>query len=441
MEVLDTEGDRRPVPIAKRRIVRAQESDIALYREASEQCNERRESHPETFHSAAIAKHDRVDSRLLDYGYRQWTDLYNNRQLLHLSLLAEAIADFDAPAHRALAVAFSHHLTTNCMMTAYAAGWRRLTPLFSIRAFRHVPRPVELNPWCDGTGRGTYPNTVRKLMRAAEFARRPKEPVGHGGFRSVPPRHTREPPWIVCGTAQDLSFVADDSVDMVLTDPPYFDNIAYSELAEFFLPWMQLVGLVNDPDGRDRIVRESLIARRHDDDATTRFTEGLSDAFREVARVLKADGLLVFSFRHSVPEAWFALALALARSAFRVTQVLPAPGEAGVGLHAHNGTGLWDAIFVLRKGQLRGRDDLRVDEAGRVHVRNLVARWTSMLEGAQLAFTDVDQLALSRAGLVGVALGLFKDEPDSGALPLHDLLGATASLTTENSCPKSANRR
>ena len=441
LEVLDAEGGRRPVPIAKRRIVRARESDIALYRRASQLCHRRRKSHPETFHLVPIADQDRVDSRLLDYGYQQWTDLFNNRQLLHLSLLAEAIADFDEPVRRALAMAFSDHLTTNCMMTAYAAKWRRLTPLFSIRAFRHVPRPVELNPWCDGTGRGTYPNAVRKLMRAAKFARLPREPIRCGGFQSVPSRGTLDPPSIVCGTAQDLSFVADGTVDIVLTDPPYFDNIAYSELAEFFVPWMQLVGSINEPDCRDRIVRESLIARRHDDAATTQFTAGLAGAFREIARVLKADGLLVFSFRHAVPEAWLALALALAETEFRATQVFPAPGEAGVGLHTHRGTGLWDAIFVLRKGQLRDSDDLRVDEAGRVHVRSLVARWTSMLKGAQLAFTVVDQLALSRAGLVGVALGLLGDEPNSGALPLRDLLCATTLLTTENSCPKSANRR
>ena len=327
---------------------------------------------------------------------------------------------------RALAVAFSDHLTTNCMMTAYAASWRRLTPLFSIRAFRHVPRPVELNPWCDGTGRGTYPNTVRKLMRAAEFARGPKEPVKSGGFRSVPPRRTPEPPSIVCTTARDLSFVPDGTVDIVLTDPPYFDNIAYSELAEFFLPWMQLVGLVGgEPDGRNRIVRESLVARRHDADATTRFTAGLSDAFQEVARVLKADGLLVFSFRHVVPEAWFALALALTKTAFRATHVLPAPGEAGVGLHAHEGAGLWDAVFVLRKEQRRHDEDLRVGETGKVHVRSLVAKWARKLMGARLPFTDVDQLALRRAVLVAVALGLLGDEPDSGASPLHDLLCAT----------------
>lgn len=431
LEVLDAQGGGRPVPIAKRRIVRARESDIALYKKASQLCNHRRMSYPKTFPSATIADQDRFDSRLLDYGYRQWTDLFNDRQLLHLSLLAEAIADFDEPVRRALAVAFSDHLTKNCMMTAYAASWRRLTPLFSIRAFRHVPRPVELNPWCDGTGRGTYPNTVRKLMRAAGFARGPKEPVKSGGFRSVPPRRPPEPPSIVCATAQNLSFVPDHTVDMVLTDPPYFDNIAYSELAEFFLPWMQLVDLVSGPDGRNPMVRESLIARRHDADATTRFTAGLSDAFQEVARVLKADGLLVFSFRHVVPEAWFALALALARAAFRATHVLPAPGEAGVGLHAHEGTGLWDTVFVLRKGQQRHDEDLRVGEAGKVHVRSLVAKSARKLMRARLSFTHVDQLALRRAGLVAVALGLLGDGPDSGASPLQDLLRATTSLTME----------
>ena len=441
LEVLDADSGRRPVPIANRQIVRAHASDIALYRRASRLCRQRRRSHPETFPLVPIADQDRVDYRLLDYGYRLWTDLFNDRQLLHLSLLAEAISDFDQPVRHALAMAFSDHLTTNCMMTAYAASWRRLTPLFSIRAFRHVPRPIELNPWSDGTGRGTYPNTVRKLIRAAEFARLPREPIRRRGFQSVPIRRTLEPPSIVCGTAQDLSFVADGTVDFVLTDPPYFDNIAYSELAEFFLPWMHLVGSIRKLDGRNLVMRESLIARRHDLATTTQFTEGLSNAFREVARVLKADGLLVFSFRHVVPEAWFALALALAAADLRATQILPAPGEAGVGLHTHKGTGLWDAIFVLRKGQSGDRYDLRVGEAGIAHLRSLVAGWTSTLKDAPLSFTDVDQLALTRAGLVGIALGLLGDEPDTGVRPLHDLLCATTLLTTENSCPKSASRR
>jgi hypothetical protein len=45
---------------------------------------------------------------------------------LHLSLLAEAIDQMKA--REAMALAFSDHLTTNCMMTNYAFGWRRLAP-------------------------------------------------------------------------------------------------------------------------------------------------------------------------------------------------------------------------------------------------------------------------------------------------------------------------
>jgi putative DNA methylase len=425
LEILDAPDGGRPLPMSKRRFVRARESDIALYSKASQLCADRRRSHPQLFPVDPIADGDRFDSRLLDYGYRRWTDLFNDRQLLHLSLLAEAITGFDEPIRRALAVAFSDHLTTNCMMTAYAASWRRLTPIFSVRAFRHVPRPVELNPWCDGTGRGTYPNTVRKLMRAAEFARGPKEPIKKGGFRSVPPKRSSETHSIVCATAQDLSFVDECTVDIVLTDPPYFDNIAYSELAEFFLPWMQLVGVVNDREARSRVVLESLVGRRQDAEVTKRYSAGLSDAFREVARVLKPDGLLVFTFRHAVADAWYALAVALARAGLRATQFFPAPGEAGVGLHVHEGTGLWDTVFVLRKMKLKGAHDLRVSQAGKEHVKVTVATWAEKLTRARLPFTDVDQLALYRAGLVAIALGLLGDPLGPGADPLQHLLCAS----------------
>jgi len=107
----------------------------------------------------------RSDDRLIRYGYQQYVDLFNPRQLAHLLILSREIRKLDEPLREPFSIAFSDHLKTNCMMTNYAFGWRRLAPLFAIRAYRHVPRPVELNPWIDGTGRGTYPNAVRSIMR------------------------------------------------------------------------------------------------------------------------------------------------------------------------------------------------------------------------------------------------------------------------------------
>ena len=69
---------------------------------------------------------DRGDPRLLRYGYGRYRELFNARQLLHLSDLAQAIENADHAYRDALAIAFSDHLTTNCMLTSYAFGWRRL---------------------------------------------------------------------------------------------------------------------------------------------------------------------------------------------------------------------------------------------------------------------------------------------------------------------------
>jgi putative DNA methylase len=108
----------------------------------------------------------------------------------------------------------------------------------------------------------------------------------------------------------------------------FFDNIAYSELAEFFLPWLELLKIVNDPEARQRVALESLVGQRDDVEATERYTMGLQDAFREIARVLKPYGLVVLSFRHTVPVAWYALARAMASAPLHASCVLPTPGEA-----------------------------------------------------------------------------------------------------------------
>lgn len=217
----------RAVPMSERTYLRATDADVKRFRLAArllrQLCKVGKVALPKT----RISRGCRTDTRLTDYGYRQWIELFNARQQLHLALLLDEICKLSPELRRPFGLAFSNHLTTNCMMTAYAVGWRRLTPLFSIRAFRHVPRPVELNPWMDGTGRGSFPNAVRQLSRAQTFACDPKEPARRGGFKMVPAIASDRSPVIVPGNARDLDFVEDDSVDIVLTDPPYYDNVAY----------------------------------------------------------------------------------------------------------------------------------------------------------------------------------------------------------------------
>lgn len=397
----------RPVPMKERIFLRATVAHQQALKRASEILRQELKGDPDFLPSHAIEGKHRSDTRLTDYGYRQWSQLFNDRQLLHLGRLAREIKKLPEDQCRAIGLAFSNHLTTNCMLTSYAAGWRRLTPLFSIRAFRHVPRPVELNPWLEGTGRGTFPNAIRQVLRASAFAKAPKEPARGGGFRDVKPVAPTAAPRVLSGNARELSDVESNSVDMVLTDPPYFDNITYSELADFFQPWLEHMGLVPKAAKRRSLVKGALRAQRNNEESIEEFASSLGEAFCEVHRVLKPQGLLAFTFRHSTPEGWLAMAKALARSGLKPVQVLPMPGEAGTGLHKHDGTSLWDAVLVFRKLPTMNPTEILSKEqfaAARANVR----RWRDRFRRQdRLPFNDADFVNLFRASLVGASLGLY----------------------------------
>ena len=131
-----------------------------------------------------IPAQGRSDDRLIQYGYQRYRELFNPRQLLHLSVLAEAIANaMDGPDARGLGAGIQrpphHQLYADPLRLRLASsGPAVLHPCLPPR----LPCPVEINPWLDGTGRGTFPNTVRQVQRAIEFAQAPEVAHLDGGF-------------------------------------------------------------------------------------------------------------------------------------------------------------------------------------------------------------------------------------------------------------------
>jgi adenine-specific DNA methylase len=427
VETWEPTGSRRPAPMAHRQFHRATNADRRLLAAAARDLRARIEPGGRVRHipDRAIPAEGRADDRLIDYGYTHYRQLFNPRQLLHLSLLGEAIDRLEGLIREAMVLAFSDHLATNCMMTNYAFGWRRLAPLFSIRAFRHVSRPVELNPWADGSGRGTFPNTVRQVARAASFARQPTEALLDGGFApsaagGIGPEGVATVR-ILHADSRRLSKVADKSVDLVLTDPPYFDNIAYSELSDFFLPWLQLFGLAPSSRRADTALRKNLAVGTRRGASADRFRDALRDCFRQVARVMKPHGRLVFTYQHRTAGAWEALAAALSGAGFRVLQVFPMLGNSHAGPHVHGGTCAWDAVFVAVKGRPSARVESRVRERAAAAAKAHCERWAARLAG-QESFTEADRVNFARASLTAAALGAFRVVGDGPTRPLRVFL-------------------
>jgi len=399
---------RRRVPMAERVFHRATAEDLALYQAAEAELATVAHHVP----ARPIPRTGRADTRLVDYGYQRYSDLFNARQLLHLVLSSRAIARLDAPSREMLGLALSNHLTSNCMLTSYSPRWRQATPLFAVRAYRHSRRPAELNPWLAGVGRGTFPNAVRQVGAAIAYTRDPVEHTAEG-FAPV----ARMPGGradILRADSRNIPALADHSVDLIVTDPPYLDNIAYTELADFYVPWLAATGVLDRR--RNDTAKVTLAANGRERGDRDAFAEGFAACLAEVRRVVRPGGRLVFTFQHSTPGAWEAVAAALCRSGFDAVNVMPLRGNSDKGIHHKGGSSTWDAVFVLRPGEPRPAPAALT---GPAHVAVLEAHadgWAGRLDLA-----GPDRKVLRRATLTAGSAG-FLQPPEGEPIPLVELL-------------------
>lgn len=428
-EYLDGEGSR-----PKRRFKRADPLDQQTYDRAVANFDALTPGALARVPERLIPIEGRSDDRPIIHGFTQYKELFNTRQLLHLANLGDAIAQMSPEKRHFYAMAFTEHLTSNCMYASYAFGYRRLSPLFSMHAYRHITRPVELNPWLLGTGRGTFPNAIQKLVRAVKFAKQPMSytrlglanptrPIGPGdGKVAVEASVVLEGAAnaaVVAHSSTSLQGLGNGTVDLVLTDPPYFDNVSYSELSDFYLAWQQTLGVAIPPYDdvtRSAPLRANLALTKRSADAIKEYRDRLTSIFQECHRVLRREGVFVFTYHHRAPEAWAALGEALAWSGFTCTAVVPLRGEGQNGMHDFEGTLKWDAVLVCRPCPKQGivatpceevtvsLDDLTrcVEQAEEYRYR--------LLHKPRIGFQDQDALNFVRALLAAKARAVPADD-------------------------------
>ena len=194
---------------------------------------------------------DRRDPRPISHGFTHYGQLFAPRQLLSLSLIADAIRELgESDLRYAMALALSDAAGSNNRMCRYAADWLKLTPAFGLHGFDVLTRPVEGNVWGASRGRGSFRNCVRKAQRAYTKIRS-KIDVVSSECGSAPKRDVR------CLPSQSLSDLQWDAMDAIVTDPPYFDNIDYGELSDFYFQWLRIALDAEPPFDKQYSVSDS----------------------------------------------------------------------------------------------------------------------------------------------------------------------------------------
>lgn len=372
--VLTSDGEKQYLP--------ATLDDVAAYDRCSSALAEELRQGTIRLPDSGLA-HGYNTKQALNYNYRNWRDFFNDRQLLALGWLQEAISAIEEETTRdALLSLFSGVLEFNNLFATYKGeGTGAVRHMFSHHILKPERTPIEANVWGTPRSSGSFSNLFRsRLMRAIEYREAPFEATVGREARARQaslPFSGKLSPWprtrvpgerdicLSCGSS-DSTGLPDRSISLVVTDPPFFDNVHYSELADFFYSWQRLHprGFIN-----------GAITTRHasevQDQDPASFSTKLRSVFAECRRVLRDDGLLVFTYHHSRHEGWTALASAVIGAGFSIVNAHPVKAEMSVATpkaQAREPIQL-DVILVCRKRE----QDLRATQEKAAALREAIA--------------------------------------------------------------------
>jgi putative DNA methylase len=307
---------------------------------------------------------DGNDMRPRTYGMPRWCDFFTPRQLLgHLTqmdylreLKPRIIEELGASRGRAvityLQFAIDKGVSYNCRSTIWELTRGIVKQIFIRHEFSFkwlfgemvFSGPFSGPAWCISQIVDAYTDLALLLEAAPAKAELQ----------------------IISGSAADMGSVPSQSVDLVVNDPPYYNNVMYSELADFFYVWMKRSLRDLYPGLLDSYLTDKgseAVANPHRDgsanSAKQQYEHLMREMYTECFRVTKPDGRMVLMFTHKSQEGWETLTQALIDSGWTINATYPVESEASVGLHISGNASAESSIFIV----CRKRDEVTSEPA------------------------------------------------------------------------------
>jgi putative DNA methylase len=329
------------------------------------------------------------------FGFEVWGDLFTPRQMLCLLSFAAAVREFIGQAASLsvspglakavvgyLAAALDREAEDSSSLCRWNPNAEKMQGTFGRQALPMVWDFCEVSPFGDSVGdwRSLVDLQVNAIEGASDF----------GGAVGQ----------LFRGSAAALPW-PDGSFEAVITDPPYYDNVSYSNLSDFFYVWLKrTIGHLYPEHFTSEATpkKSEVIAAfyRHGGDKTKSrlfYEEMMAQAFREAHRVLKLGGPMVVVYAHKTTLGWSTLVDALREAGFTVTEAWPLNTEMKSRLVAMETAALASSIFLVarkREGAATGsyEDEVRpeLDQIVRERVDTL---WRMGITGADLIIAAV----------------------------------------------------
>jgi putative DNA methylase len=311
------------------------------------------------------------------YGILNWRDVFSQRQLLCHSTSVEifrqlldeenmkgSLSALTNAAFGYLSIAIDKFLNYNARFCRWDITTGRVRSVFDRHDFGFCWSYAEMAPLITGLGYDwTIEQTAKCIGELVDLVRPDIDVKAASKYGTqgdlLAARSFSPPPVIVtCRSADNLEYLEDESVDVIVMDPPYYDNVMYAELSDFFYVWLKRTAGYVYPE----LFRRPLTDKENEAVANPSKFHGMRGAkalaaqdyrermaaiFAECRRVLKSDGIMTLMFTHKATGAWDALTTGLMEAGFVITASWPINTEAEGSLHIKDKSAANSTIFLV----------------------------------------------------------------------------------------------
>lgn len=267
-------------------------------------------------------------SAVTRYGYRSYRSLFGDRQIVVLGAFQRAVAEVvktvPEPERELLAIlllfAVDRLATFQNQFCRWAPKGEHPVPPFGKNGFPMIWDFSVMNPFADGPG--SWAGGVRWISLILKHLA--ESDIAGGTVRRSPAQ---------------TQWMPDDSVDALITDPPYYDSYAYADLSDFFFPVLaagfdqlglaaavDLVPGNQAPKDEELVVQPTRLVQGQPKDEAF-YQRGLCDAFEAARRAVKPEGIGVVVFANKTTDGWEAVLRALLDAGWVITASWPIQTE------------------------------------------------------------------------------------------------------------------
>lgn len=281
------------------------------------------------------------------YGMNTWGSLFNSRQKLALITFVEKVKqayekmleqgyekEYAKVVASYLALGVDKIADRNNVLCQWLSNLETVGHTFTRQALPMLWDYVEGNPITGASG--TWSGAIKWIGLTIESSAK-------NSLAAI----------VTQSSATSLPY-PDNYFDAVITDPPYYDNVPYSYLSDFFYVWLKrTVGDLYPELFATPLTpkTEEIVAYSHGkgglEGGKKFFEDMIAKAFQEIHRVLKPEGIACIVFAHKSTEAWETIINALLNSGLYLTASWPVHTEMKARLRARDSATLASSIYMV----------------------------------------------------------------------------------------------